>query len=213
MPDDGSKPSGDGATPTKPSGLVGAKPNTPAASTPPKPSAGAVPKPIAPAPARPTTPPAPSTPVADGTLVLGKGVTLAGHVRDATSVMVEGTFAQATIEAGELVIGPAGRINGQAVVTSAEVRGRFEGDLTVQEELNVHETGVVSGTIRYGEFQAARGARLEGDIRTIGNEPPAPTTSQEPAQPEPDTTVQETGPGQTEPEADKRGLGSMLRRK
>jgi len=69
--------------------------------------------------------------------VLGKGVTLAGHVRDAASVMVEGIFSQATIEAGELIIGPAGRINGQAIVTSAEVRGHFEGDLTVQEDLVV----------------------------------------------------------------------------
>ncbi|GAA6156847.1 hypothetical protein NBRC116588_23200 [Pyruvatibacter sp. HU-CL02332] len=139
--------------------------------------------------------------------MLGKGVSLAGHVTNAVSVMVEGDFSQATIEAGELVIGQAGRITGQAVVTSAEVRGHFEGELTVQDELIVHETGSVSGTIRYGEFQATRGARLEGDIRTIGSE--APARAQEPAEAEP-AAVQAEAPA---PEPDKRSIGGMLRRK
>lgn len=139
--------------------------------------------------------------------MLGKGVSLAGHVTNAVSVLVEGDFSQATIEAGELVIGQAGRITGQAVVTSAEVRGHFEGELTVQDELIVHETGSVSGTIRYGEFQATRGARLEGDIRTIGSE--APARADAPAEAEP-AEVQAEAPA---PEPDKRSIGGMLRRK
>jgi len=63
----------------------------------------------------------------------------------------------------------------------------------------------VSGTIRYGEFQAARGARLEGDMRTIGSEAaPAPARA--------DVETQGDTP-EVSPDADKRGLGSMLRRK
>lgn len=206
MPDDGSNPSAQGSSQAKPAETPAQKapaaPPTPAAARP------AAPRPLsqsAPTPA-PTRAPAPATPVADGKLILGKGVSLAGHVTNAVSVMVEGDFSQATIEAGELVIGQAGRITGQAVVTSAEVRGHFEGELTVQDELIVHETGSVSGTIRYGEFQATRGARLEGDIRTIGSEPAA---TQQPAEAEP-IPAQVEAPA---PEPDKRSIGGMLRRK
>ncbi|MDW3096610.1 MAG: polymer-forming cytoskeletal protein [Alphaproteobacteria bacterium] len=205
MPDDGSNPTAQEPSQAKPA-------ETPTQKAPPAPPAPAATRPAAPRPLSqsspaPTRAPAPATPVADGKLVLGKGVSLAGHVTNAVSVMVEGDFSQATIEAGELVIGQAGRITGQAVVTSAEVRGHFEGELTVQDELIVHETGSVSGTIRYGEFQATRGARLEGDIRTIGSEAPART--HEPAEAEP-AAVQAEAPA---PEPDKRSIGGMLRRK
>lgn len=205
MPDDGSNPTAQEPSQAKPA-------ETPTQKAPPAPPAPAATRPAAPRPLSqsspaPTRAPAPATPVADGKLVLGKGVSLAGHVTNAVSVMVEGDFSQATIEAGELVIGQAGRITGQAVVTSAEVRGHFEGELTVQDELIVHETGSVSGTIRYGEFQATRGARLEGDIRTIGSEDPART--HEPAEAEP-AAVQAEAPA---PEPDKRSIGGMLRRK
>lgn len=209
MPDDGSKPSVHESSQAKPAETPPLKPAAPPAPAAARPAA---PRPLsqsAPAPAptpTPTRAPAPATPVADGKLILGKGVSLAGHVTNAVSVMVEGDFSQATIEAGELVIGQAGRITGQAVVTSAEVRGHFEGELTVQDELIVHETGSVSGTIRYGEFQATRGARLEGDIRTIGSEAPA---QHEPADAEP-LAVQSEAPA---PEADKRSITGMLRRK
>ncbi|MEO0961711.1 MAG: polymer-forming cytoskeletal protein [Pseudomonadota bacterium] len=215
MPDDGSNPTGPGSSQAKPTDTPTQKaPPAPAAPAPAQPTAAqpAAARPASPRPLSQTSPvstraPAPATPVADGKLVLGKGVSLAGHVTNAVSVMVEGDFSQATIEAGELVIGQAGRITGQAVVTSAEVRGHFEGELTVQDELIVHETGSVSGTIRYGEFQATRGARLEGDIRTIGSEAPART--QEPAEPEP-AVVEPEPPA---PEPDKRSIGGMLRRK
>lgn len=170
--------------------------------------------PPAPAPARPaaTTPvtrmtPTPTTELGgDGKLVLGKGVSLTGHVTDATSVHVEGNFTNATVEAGELNIGNGGRVTGRVAVTSAEIRGQFEGDLTVQEDLVVHETGSVSGMIRYGEFQAARGARLEGDIRTTGSETPGADTGTLELDSKSEVHAQDAEP-------QKRGLGGMLRRK
>ncbi len=202
MPDDGSNPSAQGASQAKPAETPTQKAPAPAPTP-----AAAAPRPLSQSAPAPTRAPAPATPVADGKLVLGKGVSLAGHVTNAVSVLVEGDFSQATIEAGELVIGQAGRITGQAVVTSAEVRGHFEGELTVQDELIVHETGSVSGTIRYGEFQATRGARLEGDIRTIGSE--APARADAPAEAEPAEIQAEA----SAPEPDKRSIGGMLRRK
>ena len=219
MPDDGSKPSVQDSSQAKRADtppLKPASPSAPAAARPtaPRPLSQSSPGPTpTPSPTpTPTRAPAPAAPAADGKLILGKGVSLAGHVTDAASVMVEGNFSQATIEAGELVIGQAGRITGQAVVTSAEVRGHFEGELTVQDDLIVHETGNVSGTIRYGEFQAARGARLEGDIRTIGSEPsPAHQPAEVEAAP---SQAEASSPSPSPaPEADKRSLGGMLRRK
>jgi len=198
-----------------------AQPSTPAAASPaarqptPSPAARTTPAPTAPrAPASPSAPIASTgqQPGTEGRLVVGKGVMLSGQVSDAVSVAVEGTFAGATIQAGELVVGASGQITGQAHVTSAEIFGHFEGDLTVEEDLNVHQTGRVSGTIRYGEFQAAKGARLEGDIRTIGSEPPAEEAPLE-LQADQQAPATQTAAPAADTDGERRSLSGMLRRK
>ena len=46
----------------------------------------------------------------------------------------------------------------------AEIRGRFEGTLTVRKRLFIRATGRVMGTIRYGQIEVERGGRISGDI-------------------------------------------------
>ena len=50
----------------------------------------------------------------------------------------------------------------------AEIRGRFDGELTVRKQLVIRATGHVSGKIRYGKLSIEEGGELSGDVGAIG---------------------------------------------
>ena len=57
-----------------------------------------------------------------------------------------------------------GVFKGSADVETAEIRGVFEGELTVRDRLVVHATGQVVGRVRYGRLVIEEGARLSGEL-------------------------------------------------
>jgi len=61
-------------------------------------------------------------------------------------------------------IAESGLFKGAASIENAEIRGRFEGTLTVRKRLFIRATGMVTGTIRYGQIEVERGGRIAGDI-------------------------------------------------
>lgn len=66
-------------------------------------------------------------------------------------------------------IAETGVFVGRAGVDVAEIRGRFEGELTATKQLLIRSTGRVSGTIRYGKLAVEEGGELSGDIAAIGS--------------------------------------------
>ncbi|MFI4988875.1 MAG: polymer-forming cytoskeletal protein, partial [Alphaproteobacteria bacterium] len=58
---------------------------------------------------------------------------------------------------------------GAAEIEGAEVSGHYEGSLTVRNNLLIHSTGHVSGTIRYGRLQIEQGGEINGDVKSLGN--------------------------------------------
>jgi cytoskeletal protein CcmA (bactofilin family) len=67
-------------------------------------------------------------------------------------------------------IAESGLFKGSASIEEAEVRGRFEGNLTVRKRLLIRATGRVSGTIRYGQIEIECGGQISGDIQTDGGD-------------------------------------------
>ena len=57
----------------------------------------------------------------------------------------------------------------------AEIRGEFNGNLTVRDKLVIYSTGKVTGTIRYGKLVVEEGGQISGEIMfgTSGNAKPA----------------------------------------
>ena len=55
----------------------------------------------------------------------------------------------------------------------AEIRGEFDGNLTVRQKLVIYSTGKVTGTIRYGKLVIEEGGQLAGEILfgTVGTLP------------------------------------------
>jgi cytoskeletal protein CcmA (bactofilin family) len=58
---------------------------------------------------------------------------------------------------------------GSAEIDTADVSGRFEGDLTVRSRLVIRSTGRIVGTVRYGQIEIERGGIISGEIEHLAS--------------------------------------------
>ncbi|MDR3518691.1 MAG: polymer-forming cytoskeletal protein [Azospirillaceae bacterium] len=99
-------------------------------------------------------------------LTVGREISLAGEITACDVLVVEGTV-EAKLRGGRTVeIAESGLFRGSVEIDSADIAGRFEGELTVRGRLQVRATGRISGTIRYGELEVEAGGRLSGQVET-----------------------------------------------
>jgi len=108
-------------------------------------------------------------PSSQGTLIVGEGIYVKGEIDSCNTLVVEGRV-EAALEAALLKVRKGGLFKGKAEVRSAEIVGRFDGDLTVDGLLVVEADGHVSGTLRYREIRIAQGGRVSGDIDLLSDE-------------------------------------------
>ena len=107
-------------------------------------------------------------------LIVGPDIKLKGaEITDCDTLVVEGRV-EAAMESRVLQIAEIGVFDGKAAVETAEIRGRFDGELTVRKQLVIRATGHVSGKIRYGKLSIEEGGELSGDIGAIGSAPASP---------------------------------------
>lgn len=124
-------------------------PTTPAASTP----ASAASLPV----------PAPVT-GAESKLTVGPNIKLKGvEITDCDTLVVEGSV-EATMDSRVIQISERGAFKGSAEIDIAEIRGVFDGNLTVRQKLTIFSTGKVTGHVRYGKIVIEEGGQLSGEI-------------------------------------------------
>ena len=133
----------------------------------------------------PAATPAPATPAAPESgakLTVGPNIKLKGvEITDCDTLVVEGTV-EAIMNSRVIQIAEQGAFKGSAEIDIAEVRGTFDGNLTVRQKLVIFSTGKVTGKIRYGKIVIEEGGQLSGEI-TFGtasgsdSKPAASTTS------------------------------------
>lgn len=99
-----------------------------------------------------------------GTLVIGKQIVLSGEVTSCNRLVVEGTIKANIKECRDIAIAEGGLFSGSAAVESADISGRFEGELTVSGRLLIRAPGLVSGTVQYRELEIERGGRIAGNV-------------------------------------------------
>ncbi len=142
--------------------------------------------------ARPTTPatsPRPETPLphersksdSGSRLIVGPDIKLKGvEITDCDTLVVEGTV-EASMDSRVVQIAETGVFNGKVSIDIAEIRGRFDGELTARDQLIIHATGRVSGKIRYGKIKIEEGAEICGDVaRTDRSADARPLRSSQP---------------------------------
>ena len=117
--------------------------------------------------ASPVSSPAAAAPAAaesGAKLTVGPNIKLKGvEITDCDTLVVEGTV-EATMNSRVIQIADTGAFKGSAEIDIAEVRGTFDGNLTVRQKLVIFATGKVTGKIRYGKIVIEEGGQLSGEI-------------------------------------------------
>lgn len=97
-------------------------------------------------------------------LTVGPNIKLKGvEITDCDTLVVEG-LVEATMDSRVMQIAEQGAFKGSAEIDVAEIRGEFNGNLTVRQKLVIYSTGKVTGTIRYGKLIIEEGGQLAGEI-------------------------------------------------
>ncbi|MGH7092973.1 MAG: polymer-forming cytoskeletal protein, partial [Stellaceae bacterium] len=103
-------------------------------------------------------------------LIVGREISLSGEITSCDKLIVEGSVEANLQNCHEVEITESGLFKGTASIDEAEVRGRFEGDLSVRRRLFIRASGKVSGSIRYGQLEVEAGGQLSGDIQAQGDD-------------------------------------------
>jgi cytoskeletal protein CcmA (bactofilin family) len=116
-------------------------------------------------------------------LIVGPDIKLKGaEITDCDTLVVEGRV-EASMDARVIQISETGALHGTVGVDVADIRGRFEGELTVRKQLVIHPGGKVSGKIRYGKIVIEEGGEVSGDVSTLGGAKSVPLAPAKPAVP------------------------------
>ncbi|HEX2545088.1 MAG TPA: polymer-forming cytoskeletal protein [Ramlibacter sp.] len=147
---------------------TGVSPNAAAASGQAQPAAPAAPATSAAA----ST--APATRDGESKLTVGPNIKLKGvEITDCDTLVVEGSV-EATMDSRVIQISERGAFKGSAEIDVAEIRGVFDGELTVRQKLVIYSTGKVTGRVRYGKVVIEEGGQLSGDVESGTSARPVP---------------------------------------
>ncbi|HUK57669.1 MAG TPA: polymer-forming cytoskeletal protein [Stellaceae bacterium] len=98
-------------------------------------------------------------------LVVGKDITVRGEITSCDILIVEGTVKADIAQCREMQIAKGGLYIGTASVETAEIHGRFEGELTVGTHLVLRSSGQLAAKVRYAQIEVEAGGDLSGDIK------------------------------------------------
>jgi cytoskeletal protein CcmA (bactofilin family) len=107
-------------------------------------------------------------------LTVGPNIKLKGvEITDCDTLVVEGSV-EATMDSRVIQISERGSFKGSADIDIAEIRGQFDGNLTVRQKLVIYSTGKVTGRVRYGKLVIEEGGQLSGEVEfgTATSRPP-----------------------------------------
>lgn len=116
-------------------------------------------------------------------LVVGKEISFSGDITTCDHLVVEGRV-DATLSDGRSVeVSEGGLFKGTATVDSALIGGHFDGQIVVRGRLSMTSTGLITGTVVYGELEIEAGGRIEGSLKQgTGEEVAAPAAVAAPSQ-------------------------------
>jgi cytoskeletal protein CcmA (bactofilin family) len=115
------------------------------------------------------TPPQAIAPNNDGHVVVGKGAFIVGEITNCSQVEIAGAL-EGKVIAEAVIVRAGGRLKGTVQSERAEVHGIIEGQVQVEQHLDIRSTGRVSGELAYGRLSVASGGCLAGNIQLYPEE-------------------------------------------
>ncbi len=104
-------------------------------------------------------------------LLVGREIVLTGEIKACERLVIEGRVEASLTDIRSIEIAETGSFKGTANIETADIAGRFEGDLVVQGRLLLRATARVQGSVRYGQLEVERGGMIGGQIEAL----PAPS--------------------------------------
>jgi cytoskeletal protein CcmA (bactofilin family) len=101
----------------------------------------------------------------DGFVVIGKGAHIVGEISNCSKIEISG-YLEGGVMAREVIVREGGCLKGHVQSERAEVHGAIEGEVHVQEHLDIRSTGQASGELVYGKLSVAPGGKLAGKIQS-----------------------------------------------
>ncbi|MBQ7360431.1 MAG: polymer-forming cytoskeletal protein [Lachnospiraceae bacterium] len=105
--------------------------------------------------------------------IIGKGNIINGDFQAAKSVRLDGEIDGNVTVGGLLVIGSAGKINGNVEAAAAIVGGEVTGDITAPDKIEITETARVIGNLRTNVIVIDEKAIFQGQLDMYQEEMPA----------------------------------------
>jgi cytoskeletal protein CcmA (bactofilin family) len=93
---------------------------------------------------------------------LGQGAEFEGKLIFNGSVRIDGKFQGQIFGQGSLVVGQGALVKANIAVKSVYISGDVQGDIEVNEKMNIHSTGRFSGNVRTPVFIMEEGAFFDG---------------------------------------------------
>ncbi len=100
--------------------------------------------------------------------VIAQGVVLEGDFASEGDVYVEGEIKGHVRTAGDLRLGGHSRVKADVSANNAVVSGVVEGQIMVQNRLDILETATILGDVTCNVLTVAAGAKIQGQILMNG---------------------------------------------
>lgn len=106
---------------------------------------------------------------------LVEGTHAEGTITTQNDLRVDGSITGTINCGGKLIIGPSGNIEGDVTSQNAVIEGRFNGNMTITDVLDVRESATVMGEIKTSKLLVQNGATFTGNcdmghrIKSISN--------------------------------------------
>jgi cytoskeletal protein CcmA (bactofilin family) len=89
-----------------------------------------------------------------------EGTIIKGDILSKADFRLDGDLIGNFQSNGKLVIGPAGSVKGDIVCKNADIEGRFDGRIQVEEVLSLKATSVINGEATCGKLSVEPGAEF-----------------------------------------------------
>jgi cytoskeletal protein CcmA (bactofilin family) len=87
-----------------------------------------------------------------------EGTTIHGDIISPADFRLDGELIGNFTSNGKLVIGPAGSVKGDIICNTADIQGKFEGKIKIEDTLNVKESASIVGEVEIGKLSVEPGA-------------------------------------------------------
>lgn len=100
-------------------------------------------------------------------LVVGKDICLSGEITACDTLVVEGQVEASLKGSRVFEVAECGDFKGNVEIEIAEIKGKFEGELTANSRLVIRRSGFATGNIRYRELEIEQGGKISGSVEVL----------------------------------------------